>query len=395
MMRRCFSISPDCIIVGAGLAGSVIARFAAEELQLKVLVIEKKEHIGGHMYDEKDVTGVLIHRYGPHIFHTNKQELVTYINRFAHWRKFNCTCMAQIDGVFTPTPFNFHTIDYFYPFSQAEELKRRMLEQYSSRHEVSVLELMNSDDPQIKAYASFLFEKDYQPYTAKQWGLSPESISPQVLARVPIRLSYETSCFLDTYQLLPEEGYTSFFQSILNHPNISVQLNTNALDLLDIDLERNEVLFEGIAVTMPVVYTGMPDALLHNRFGKLPYRSLRFVWENPQCSSYQPAAVVAYPQHPDYIRITEYTKFSSVPSRDVTVIAKEYSLPATEESNQEPYYPIITPENLLSVDRYKAALSQIPSLFLCGRLAEYRYYNMDETLEAALNTCSMLEKFLG
>jgi len=382
-------------VVGAGLSGSVIARFAAEELQLKVLLIEKKQHIGGHMYDEKDANGVLIHKYGPHMFHTKRYELTEYINRFSSWHTYKCLCMAQIDGVFTPTPFNFQTIDDFYPLVQAEELKQRLSKQYSSRNEVTVLELIQSEDQQIQAFANFLFEKDYKPYTAKQWSLSPEQISPQVLARVPIRLSYQSGCFLDAYQLLPDDGYTAFFNAILNHPNITICLGTDALDMLEADPDRKEIRLEGEPVYVPLVYTGMPDALLQYRFGRLPYRSLRFKLETVSCDSYQPAAVVAYPQHPEYTRITEYTKLSVTPPQGISVIAREYSLPAGEDANQDPYYPVITPESLEKARRYRETLEMIPSLFLCGRLAEYQYYNMDVTLNSALQTCVKLRQHLG
>lgn len=290
-----------CLIVGCGLSGAVIARQLAEQ-GARVEIWERRDHIGGNMYDYVDEHGFLIQKYGPHAFHTTKRELYDYICRFEQWREYRLTCGAVWDGKYTPTPFNFTTIDTFYPPEQAGQLKEKLKKAFAGRETATVVEVLEHPDPEIRGYAEYLFEKDYAPYTAKQWGISPEEIDPSVLRRVPLRFSYGEGYFDDAYQVMPTNSYTTFFQNLLDHSNISVQLGVDALKHLEIKEDRLWV--DGSPADYPVVYTGALDELFGCVYGKLPYRSLRFEWKYTEQDSIQNAPIVAYPQEKGYTRIT-------------------------------------------------------------------------------------------
>lgn len=380
----------DCLIVGCGFAGSVIARFLAEQCKRKVLILERRNHIAGNMYDFTDENGIRIQKYGPHTFHTNQKELYDYILKYDNWEAYKLTCMSQIDGKFTPSPFNFQTIDDFYSPKQASELKKRIVEHYPGKQKATIVELIQSPDLMIREYAQFLFDKDYSLYTAKQWGISPAEIDVSVLKRVPVLFSYQNGYFDDTYQVMPKNGFTEFFRNILIHPNIEIRLNTDARQLLT--LENNKILAGGSLI--PVVYTGALDELFDFRFGPLPYRSLRFDYQTKKIDSFQPAPVVAYPQAKDYTRITEYTKIPVQNVGGATTIAVEYPLQYKPGVKSNPYYPILTDESTVRYQRYLHEAQKIGNLFLCGRLADYKYYNMDQVLDQSLRMCKTLRKFI-
>lgn len=371
----------EALVIGSGLSGAVAARRLAEK-GYKTTILEKRDHIGGNMHDYFDDHGILVHQYGPHTFHTNKKKLIEYISRFAEWQPFKLTCGAIIKDRFTPAPFNFQTIDDFHDPEEAACLKSQLKKEFPDQKKASILDVLSSKNSIIRKYGEFLFENDYRPYTSKQWGIPPEKIDKSVLKRVPVRLDYVNGYFDDEYQILPKTTYQEFFRSLLDHANISVKLNTDALASLKAAPEEQSIYYKGERTTIPVIYTGPIDELFQCRFGELPYRSLRFEWRHEEKASIQPMPVVAYPQK-EYTRITEYKKLP-VQDAEGTTYAMEYSLPYKRNVN-EPYYPVLTEESARLLKKYKDLSSQIPNLFCCGRLGDFKYYNMDEALENALS----------
>lgn len=376
----------DCLVIGCGLSGAVIARHFAEQGK-QVVIWERRDHIGGNMYDYVDQHGFLVQKYGPHTFHTKQKHLFDYMCQYESWEDYKLTCGAVWDKTYTPTPFNFTTIDTFYPKDQAALLKEKLTAAFSGRNTATVVEVLEHPDPDIRGYAEYLFQNDYAPYTAKQWGVSPNEIDPSVLKRVPLRFSYDVGYFDDDYQVMPTHSFTHFFENLLNHPNIQVELGVEALEHLR--TSGNQILVDGEVADYPVVYTGALDELFDCRFGRLPYRSLRFEWKYQDIDSLQDAPVVAYPQEAGFTRITEYKKLP-VQNKPGTSYALEYPLPYQEGQNQEPYYPVLTEESQLQYAKYQELANQIPSLIYCGRLADFKYYNMDQALERSLSVCSDL-----
>lgn len=374
------------LVIGAGLSGAVIARYFAEQGR-HINVWEKRYHIAGNMFDYEDEHGFLVQKYGPHTFHTKKRELYEYMCHYEDWQDYKLTCGAVWGGKYTPTPFNFTTIDTFYPEKEAEELKKHLREAFKGRSTATVVEVLGNEDPLVREYAEFLFRNDYAPYTAKQWGVSPEEIDLSVLARVPLRFSYDTGYFDDPYQVMPVHSFTRFFENLLHHPNIHVKLGQDALKRLEI--KDNQVMVDGRPFDGLVVYTGPIDELFHLQYGKLPYRSLKFEWKYSDKDSVQNAPVVAYPQEKGFTRITEYKK---LPMQDKpgSSYALEYPLPYEEGKDMEPYYPVLTKESKEQYAKCKALADKVSNLTCCGRLADFKYYNMDQALERALEICKKL-----
>ena len=374
------------IIVGCGISGATIGRLLAEAGN-RVEIWDRRNHIGGNMYDYVDDHGILVHQYGPHIFHTSNEQVWEFVNRFEEWKPFKLVCGAVWDGKYTPTAFNFKTIDTFYAPVEAEKLKKKLLKAYPGRDSATVVEVLQNPDPDIRGYAEFLFKNDYAPYTAKQWGVSPEEIDPSVLKRVPLRFSYDESYFTDTYEAMPVHSYTRMFENMLDHPNITVKLGIEALERLSI--KENKIEVEGFDNSVYVVFTGAIDELFGYKEGRLPYRSLRFEWKYEERDSLQEAPVVAYPQEPGYTRITEYKK---LPVQDVqgTSYAIEYPFPYSPESLQEPYYPVLTAESNKQYRQYREFTDSIENLICCGRLAEFRYYNMDQAIASSFTIINQL-----
>lgn len=370
----------DCLVIGCGLCGAVIARHLAEQGKA-VVIWERRSHIAGNMFDYVDKHGFLVQKYGPHTFHTKKKELYDYMCRFEQWQDYKLTCGAVWDGKYTPTPFNFTTIDTFFSLEKAQVLKSKLKEAFDGREFATVVEVLEHPEPDIRAYAEYLFQNDYAPYTAKQWGMSPGEIDPSVLKRVPLRFSYQEGYFDDPYQVMPIHSFTHFFENLLDHPNITIELNVEALDHLRV--VNGKLLLDGKEILLPVVYTGALDELFGCIYGSLPYRSLRFEWKYEKKNSFQNAPVVAYPQAEGYTRITEYKKLP-VQDRPGTSYAVEYPLPYREGEKLEPYYPVLTTESQKQFARYKTLSDKIPNLICCGRLADFKYYNMDQALERAM-----------
>lgn len=376
----------DYLVIGCGLSGAVVARHLAEQGR-QVTIWERRDHIGGNMYDYVDEHGFLVQKYGPHTFHTKKKELYDYMCRFGQWQDYKLTCGAAWGGKYTPTPFNFTTIDTFYPAEKAELLKEKLKKAFSGRDTATVVEVLAHPDEDIRGYAEFLFQNDYAPYTAKQWGVSPSEIDPSVLKRVPLRFSYEEGYFDDPYQVMPKQSFTHFFQNLLDHPNIHVELGVEALD--HIQIQNDRIFLDGEPLDIPVVYTGALDELFGGIYGRLPYRSLRFEWKYEDKDSLQDAPVVAYPQEAGYTRITEYKKLP-VQTGTGTSYALEYPLTYQEGAQQEPYYPVLTEQSQQQYEQYRRAAEAVPNLICCGRLADFKYYNMDQALEQALNVCKTI-----
>lgn len=307
--------------------------------------------------------------------------------RFEAWHEQKLLCGAKWEGQHPPAPFYFQAIDIFYPPEQAERLKSKLKQVFAGREFVPVLEVQGNEDEEIRQYAHFLFQNDYAPYTAKQWGLKPEEIEPSVLARVPLRMSYHDGYFDDTYQVMPDHSFTDFFHHLLNHPNIEVHLGIEALDHLSV--ADDQMLIDGTPNERLIIYTGALDELFQCEYGRLPYRSLRFEWRYSEQDSYQEAPVVAYPQEAGYTRITEYKKLP-VQMGKGTSYALEYPVPYEEGSGAAPYYPVLTAESQELYRKYYQKAKQIKNLICCGRLADFKYYNMDQALERALRVADSI-----
>ncbi|MCD7824760.1 MAG: UDP-galactopyranose mutase [Clostridiaceae bacterium] len=384
----------DYIIVGAGLAGGVLARKLAEETEKNVLIVERRDHIAGNLYDYDDAVGVKVQKYGPHTFHTNSEDAYSFISRFCEPISYTTKCEAVVNGISTPSPFNFKTIDQFYSANEADSLKSKLLSYYDNRKSVTVVEMLESEDSDIKNFAEFLFEHDYRPYTAKQWNLTPEEIDPSVLKRVPIALSYADTYFYDKYEFMPKNGFTAFYEELINHPRIEVRMGVDALEHIIIDDNKHVVLYDGEPVD--IIYTGAIDELFAYKFGALPYRALYFEFKNVNTKSFQNAAIVAYPAEPGYTRITEYTKMPVQNVGNVTSVVYEFPVAYDKqtEKGKEPYYPVLTEKSKKTYESYAKYASSFKNLVLCGRLADFKYYNMDQVVVRSLQVYEKIKEKL-
>lgn len=381
----------DYIVVGAGLAGGIIARKLAEEKNKKILVVERRNHIAGNTYDFEDKHGIKVQQYGPHVLHTNNEIVYKFISQFCNPIPYRTKCEVVMNEISTPSPFNFKTIDQFYTETDAKELKNRLLTYYNQRTSVTVVEMLESKDDKIKKFAQFLFDNDYKLYTAKQWNLDPSEIDPSVLKRVPIVLSYGDTYFYDKYEFMPEDGFVGMYKRIIDHPNIEIILNTDALEHITVDDIAGKLLYDGKDVN--IIYTGAIDELFNYKYGVLPYRSLYFEFKEINVDSFQNVAIVAYPQVEGYTRITEYTKMPFQNRNGWTCVAYEYPIiyDRNAEIGCEPYYPVLTDESLEMYSKYKSYSDSFKNLTLGGRLAEFKYYNMDQVILRALEIYDGME----
>ena len=387
----------DAFIVGAGYAGAVCARRLAEDGGWRVLVLERRPHVGGNAYDCLDQAGVLIHQYGPHIFHTNDRRVFEYLSRFTQWRRYQHRVVANLprdnpevvsahkstDGrFFFPVPFNLDSMKNAFGEKEGARLGQKLLDAYPAQSQVTILELRQNPDPEVAAIADYVYEHVFVHYTMKQWGQTPEEIDPATTARVPVRLSKDDRYFQDAYQGMPLEGYTPMFEKMLAHPNITVETGVDALRRLE--LADGVIKLDGEVFDGPVIYTGQADELFGFRFGPLPYRTLDFGFETLPQDVYQTHGTVNYTADQPYTRITEFKHLTGQELPGATTIMKEYSRAYTGADGEIPYYAIINPGNNALYAKYKALADQYPGLRLLGRLAEYKYYNMDAIAARAL-----------
>ena len=373
----------DCIIIGSGIAGAAAARVLAEEQGRKVLVLEKKHHIGGNCYDGKDEYGILVHWYGPHIFHTGNEEVYEWLSRFTDWYAFGHEVVARVGDKLLPVPFNLNTLKMVYGEEKAAVLEKKLVDTFGFGARVPILKLREQQDEDLRAIADYVYENVFLRYTMKQWGQTPEEIDPAVTGRVPVVISYDNRYFGDKYQGMPLDGFTPMFEKMLAHPNIEVRTNTNAKDVLAISEEEDKVLLDGQEFHGTVIYTGPVDELFDCRFGRLPYRTLRFDFEHYDRPDYQGHSVVNYTVSEDYTRITEF-KYLTGQKADSTTIVKEYPFAYTGAEGEIPYYAIMNEENNALYRKYADLAAKLPDFHLLGRLAEYKYYNIDAMAARAI-----------
>ncbi|MDY0327073.1 MAG: UDP-galactopyranose mutase [Arcobacteraceae bacterium] len=372
----------DCIICGSGFAGSVSANILASKYDKKVLLIEKKEHIGGNCFDCIDDNGILIHKYGPHLFHTSNKQVWEYLSQFTLWDKYEHKVLCSIDGENVPIPFNFNTIEKLFEPEKAKKLQEKLLNSYELNSKVPILELKKSDDVDLQFLADFIYEKVFVNYTAKQWGMKPSELDSAVTARVPVFVGRDDRYFNDEYQAVPKDGYTKLFENLLNHPNIKVVLNTDFRDMVTI--ENNKFYLNGEEFGGKVIYTGMIDELFDYRFGELPYRSVDMRFQSIDKEYFQEATTINYPNEHNFTRITEFKHIHPIESQKTTIL-KEYPQNYVRDENTA-YYPIFTEDNQDKYNQYMEYSRKFDNLVLIGRLAEYKYYDMDDVVERVLDT---------
>lgn len=374
------------VIVGAGFAGAVLAERIASQLNKKVLLIDKRSHIGGNAFDHYNNDGILIHKYGPHIFHTRSKEVWDYLSQFTEWNLYYHHVLGVIDGLKVPIPFNLNTLHDVFPKTMATKLESALIDHFGCNVKVPILKLRETESEDLKWLAQYIYEKVFLNYTTKQWGMKPEDLDPTVTGRVPVYISRDNRYFQDPYQGMPKYGYTEMFQKILNHPNIHVLLNTPYQDIIDIDHNSKEIKLFNQLFHGKLIFTGPIDEFFNYELGELPYRSLDFRFETRQQDSFQEVGTVNYPNEYDFTRITEFKKLTQQVHAN-TIIVKEY--PQMYDRNDYmkdiPYYPIQKEENLLLNRQYKELAKQWDQVLFVGRLAEYRYYDMDAVVARALS----------
>lgn len=358
----------DYLIVGAGFAGSVLAERLAAGLNKKVLLVDRRSHIGGNAYDCYDQHGVLIHRYGPHIFHTNSAEIFDYLGRFTEWRQYQHRVRACVDGRLVPIPINIDTINELYGLRLDATGMKDFIASVAEKRD----KIVTSEDVVLNGMGRELYEKFFRGYTRKQWGLDPSELDAQVTARVPVRFNRDDRYFTDKFQAMPARGFTHMFENMLDHPNIKILLNCDYRDV------QHEVSFEKL------IFTGPIDQFFEYRFGELPYRCLEFKHETHHQPTFQPAPVVNYPNEYAYTRITEF-KYLTGQVHPLTSIVYEFP-----KAEGDPYYPIPRPANAALYKKYQALAAETPDVHFVGRLGTYRYYNMDQVVGQALTLFSHL-----
>ena len=375
------------IVVGAGISGATMARLFAESGK-DVIVIDKRENIGGNVYDFTDRNGIIVQPFGPHIFHTNDKEVFDFLSRFTTWREYEHRVLAKVrKDKFVPVPFNLTSLFTLYPKDKAERIKKILIEQIGFDKKVPIMQLKKHEDAEIRKFADFVYKNIFYVYSLKQWGIKPEYLSGEIMNRVPVYLSYEDRYFTDKYQFMPTHGFTEMIANILRHPNIKLKLRTDARSQLTFD--NGDIYFGGKLFDGKVVYTGCLDELFDYKFGVLPYRSLKFKFKLYKTPSYQPSAVVNYTTSHNYTRITEFTKFTC-PAKENTLVVKEYSK-AFKKGRDVPYYPIPMEKNKVHYEKYKKLADRYDNLYLLGRLAKYEYINMDVAVRKAMDLFEQIE----
>jgi len=356
------------LVVGAGVTGATIARQLAERGE-QVLVIDERPHIAGNAYDYRDSNGIMIHKYGSHIFHTNSQEVWNFLARFTQFNTYMHKVLAIMDGIPAFIPFNLRTLYQVFPSSLATRLEQKLLSQFAYNTKIPILEFQKQNDADLSFLAQYVYEKVFLHYTTKQWGAAPAQVDGAVTARVPVHISCDERYFQDVYQGIPRGGYTEMVRKMLAHPLIEVRLNTRYTEVK-----------EAFARTF---YTGAIDEFFQYKWGELPYRSVYFQLEEYDLPFYQQNAVVNYPNNYDFTRIHEY-KYYLRDNSPKTVIAKEYSTSFRRNKNER-YYPVPAPQNEQLYQKYMREAEKLPNIYFVGRLGEYKYYDMDKAIARALS----------
>ncbi len=352
----------DYVIVGAGFAGSVLAERLATKAGKKILILDKRNHIGGNTYDYYNNDGILIHKYGPHIFHTNSKDVFEYLDRFTAWRPYEHRVLASVDGQLVPIPINLNTINTLYGLNLSSDQVESFFE---SRAEAKD-KIRTSEDVVVSKVGRELYEKFFKHYTRKQWDLDPSELDASVTARVPTRTNKDDRYFTDTYQAMPLHGYTHLFQNMLSHPNIKIMLNTDYKEILD------SIRYKSL------IFTGPIDSYFDYCYGKLPYRSLEFQFETMETERFQSTGTINYPNEQLYTRITEF-KYLTGQKHSKTSLVYEYP-----KAEGDPYYPIPRPENAELYKKYQLLAATTPNVYFTGRLGTYKYYNMDQVVAQSL-----------
>ncbi len=352
----------DYLVVGAGFAGATIAERLAADGDKKVLICDKRPHIGGNAFDHYDEAGILVHKYGPHIFHTNSREVYEYLSKFTDWRPYQHRVLASVDGQLLPIPINLDTVNRMYGTNytsfEVEEFFKSMAE--------PVDQVRTSEDVIVSRVGRELYEKFFRNYTRKQWGLDPSELDACVTARVPVRTNRDDRYFTDTYQVMPLHGYTRMFERMLSHPNIKIMLNADYREV------------ESMVPHGTVIFTGPVDEFFDYRFGKLPYRSLDFKFETRNVPVAQAGPVINYPNENAYTRVTEF-KYLTGQEHPKTTLVYEFA-----KATGDPYYPVPKAENAALYKMYQELADATPGVHFLGRLGTYKYYNMDQVVAQAL-----------
>jgi UDP-galactopyranose mutase len=352
----------DYMIVGAGFAGSVLAERLASVANKKVLVVEQRDHIGGNAYDYYNHHGILVHKYGPHIFHTNSKKVFDYLSQFTPWRPYEHRVLASVDGQLVPLPINLNTINTLYGL----QLNCDQVEAFYNLRAEKIDRIVTSEDVVVSKIGRELYEKFFKGYTRKQWDLDPCDLDASVTSRVPTRANRDNRYFTDTYQAMPMHGYTKMFRNMLSHPNIKVMLNTDYKEVIDIIPYQR------------MIYTGPIDSYFDYCYGRLPYRSIEFKFDTFDTEVYQPTGTINFPNEHAYTRITEF-KYLTGQKHPKTSIVYEYP-----KADGDPYYPIPRPENAELYKKYKALADSMSNTYFTGRLGTYKYYNMDQVVAQSL-----------
>ena len=371
----------DYIVVGAGLSGCVIAERIASVLGKKVLIIEKRNHIGGNCYDYIDENGIVVHKYGPHLFHTDYEEVFEYLSNFTDWRLYEHRVLASINGCKVPIPFNFNSIYMLFPENLANNMINTLIEYFGYGSKIPILELKKLNNENLKLLADFIYKNVFYNYTRKQWGFDPEKIDPSVTARVPVYTSHDNRYFTDKYQAVPEKGYSIMFNNMLNNVNIKILLNTDFRELINIDIDNQKIYFLGNIFNGKLIFTGMIDELFNYSFGILPYRSLKFDFKTVDKDFFQEVATINYPNNYDFTRITEFKHIHPSDSKKSTIV---YEYPQDYDLGKVPYYPVFTDDAKNRYLDYLELSEKFKNIILIGRLAEYKYYDMDDAVKRAL-----------
>ena len=352
----------DYLIVGAGFAGSVLAERLANKSGKKILIIDQRNHVGGNAYDYYNNDGILIHKYGPHIFHTNSREVFDYLGQFTEWRPYEHRVLASVDGQLLPIPINLNTINQMYGLT----LNSDQVESFFRSKAEKVERVTTSEDVVVSKVGRELYEKFFRGYTRKQWDLDPSELDASVTARVPTRTNKDDRYFTDTYQAMPLHGYTKMFEQMLSNPNIKIMLNTDYKEIVDSIPHKH------------MIYTGPIDSYFNYCYGKLPYRSLEFKFETVDAETFQSTGTVNYPNEQAFTRITDF-KYLTGQKHPKTAIVYEY--PTAEG---DPYYPVPRPENAETYKKYQLLAAAMTNTYFVGRLATYKYYNMDQVVAQSL-----------